>query len=225
MKTSGDHSVYYGNSRQDRRPKDSTRWANDLFDWCLKKLGFTALRGNSIFCTSDQDLAVDYGELYMIFPIDKASSYTYTKYDDVIIVGDIFVDMINDKKLEKLRDQVSYIIQHPEDYDDDPDLIRTTNLLWKGVRGIFELMASAEGQEMLHDFQRKTGVSANIYDLVDVGKFEQEIHPNNSNLADGLRRQREVMISGEYYALREDDWWETIRKEFQEDTRTYNREE
>lgn len=217
MKANGIGSVNHGNSRQDRKPRDSSKWANDLFDWCLKKLGFTALRGNSIFCTSNQELASEYGELYMIFPIDKASSYTYTKYDDVIITGEVFVNVINDKKLERLRDQVNYIINHPDDYNDDPDLIRTANILKPGIRAVYGLMASSEGQEMLQDFQRKTGVSANMYDLVDVGKFEQEIHPSNSNLAAGLSLQREVLIAGEYYALRKDDWWGTIRKEVQED--------
>jgi hypothetical protein len=67
--------VIMGRSREDRAPKDTPQFIQDRFDRTLKKAGFTALRANSIFCTSDKRYAASYGQLFVIFPID---GFTYS---------------------------------------------------------------------------------------------------------------------------------------------------
>jgi hypothetical protein len=69
--------VFLGRSRDSRPPVDTLPQAQTLIDEKLKGAGFTALRGNSIFCTSAEVMAGDYGTLYVIFPVD-GFSFTWT---------------------------------------------------------------------------------------------------------------------------------------------------
>ena len=71
--------------RQNRAPRDSSRTVQQYFNQCLKQLGFTALRSNSIFATSDYDHAEKFGDPYAIFPLDNRSAYTYTNQYDITL--------------------------------------------------------------------------------------------------------------------------------------------
>lgn len=77
---------FKGVSRENRNPKDSSDEAQKIVDSVLAKAGFKALRGNSIFTSSDYYQAENYGNTYMIFPID-GFSFTTSKY------GDFYSDM------------------------------------------------------------------------------------------------------------------------------------
>lgn len=61
--------------RQDRKPRDSSEYFQLAIDEMLEKTGFTALRRNSVFVTQSLESAMDYGDIYMIFPI---GDFTYT---------------------------------------------------------------------------------------------------------------------------------------------------
>ena len=80
-----DDVAFVGTSRNDRRPTDSDSTISQEYDRILKSLGFSALRHNSIFCTSDLNHAEGFGQDYMIFPIDKHSSYTWVLYKDLTL--------------------------------------------------------------------------------------------------------------------------------------------
>lgn len=67
--------VFLSRSIENRYPKDTSTYLQKFFDNILRYQGFTALRSNSIFCTSDFIQAVEYGPQYYIFPMD---GFTYT---------------------------------------------------------------------------------------------------------------------------------------------------
>jgi hypothetical protein len=70
---------FIGSPREDRIPSSSDPQMQIRFDYAAKEAGFTALRSNSLFVTSDQSDAEIYsrGEdgIYIIFPIN---GFTFT---------------------------------------------------------------------------------------------------------------------------------------------------
>jgi len=81
--------VFVGQSRTDgsRRPVDVPIDIQRAFDKKLSAAGFTALRSNSIFCSSSIAVAENYGVPYVIFPINGFtyawSSLTEDFQDDI----------------------------------------------------------------------------------------------------------------------------------------------
>lgn len=67
-----------------RKPTDSWEFVQTLFDQCLKKLGHTALRSNSIFATSKTYHAEKYGNVFYIIP-ENGFSYTFTNQHDMVL--------------------------------------------------------------------------------------------------------------------------------------------
>jgi hypothetical protein len=65
-----------------RGPKDTSVDVQNIVDSVLSLAGFTALRGNSVFCTSNKGLANEYGPLYLIFPKDGFKITWSKKYED-----------------------------------------------------------------------------------------------------------------------------------------------
>ena len=77
-------SAFIGNSRENRRPKDSSSKASEQFNHCLKELGIEALRSNSIFTTSDLTRTGSFGDPYIIFPLNSAK-FSWTNQDDLVL--------------------------------------------------------------------------------------------------------------------------------------------
>jgi hypothetical protein len=69
------------NTRTNRTPKDTQVGVQKAVDEYLTLRGFKALRSNSLFCTSDQIITQDFGEDFIIFPID-GFNYTWSKHSD-----------------------------------------------------------------------------------------------------------------------------------------------
>lgn len=63
---------------QNREPVDISINVQYGIDDELKKRGFVARRGNSIYCTGDYSIATGYGAVYMVFPIGDFS-FTWSK--------------------------------------------------------------------------------------------------------------------------------------------------
>jgi len=74
MRSTHSH-IFMAQTREDRLPRDTPEYVQIKLDKILASQGFTALRSNSIFCTSDFKFVHDYGSPFMIFPIN---GFTYT---------------------------------------------------------------------------------------------------------------------------------------------------
>jgi len=77
--------VFLGNTRNDRKAKDSDQSMQAIFDKMLEKLKFKALRGNSIFITSVYGIAKSYGLPYVIIPCNDVSYCWSKKMDDIVL--------------------------------------------------------------------------------------------------------------------------------------------
>ena len=76
--------AFSGRSRDDRKPKDSNPTAQLMVDDALTKLGIAARRGNSLFTTSDQNMAGDFGVIYIIIPKNSAV-YSWSNDPDMTL--------------------------------------------------------------------------------------------------------------------------------------------
>lgn len=85
----------FSQSKESRAPRNTPIEIQNRFDKILKKLGFTAIRSNSIFVTPDYHTARGVyatggkGNVYVIFPVD-GFSYTWSPN-----VHDFYVDGID----------------------------------------------------------------------------------------------------------------------------------
>jgi hypothetical protein len=75
-------SAFPGVPNSNRSPTDSSTLMQFTVDSVLKKSGFEALRSNSIFTTSNYDMAREYGKVYVVFPKDGFDFTWSSRYRD-----------------------------------------------------------------------------------------------------------------------------------------------
>ncbi len=101
-------SVFIGHPKENRKPKDSSVKDQQLFDELLTIAGFTALRSNSIFCTASVSHASDFGNTYIIFPMNGFKFTWSPMYKDVIIREHSFFDIAdNTEQIEEYYDSAA----------------------------------------------------------------------------------------------------------------------
>lgn len=198
---------FVGKSWETRRAKDSSREAQVVFDEMLASLGFVALRGNSIFATSNWDHASGFGDqVYVIFPVNGRSHFTYTVSEDLTLT-DILDVGVNQQKLNDLKIEFGqWLREATKDVKKKPKwLIRLLDYSkpgsWWSWNSIdFELKTlDKKGKIQLDVPDRFMNVDQRS--LVDVESFVRRYHPKNTDLATALKNMNEVYISGVYYAL------------------------
>jgi len=213
---------YIARSRDTRRPKDSSKSAQELFDDQLRVLGFTALRSNSIFATSDFYHAAQFGDqIYVIFPLDNHSTYTYTKHDDITL--DSPEELIN---LDKVHKYVDALIKHLAKQRGTPNT-------WKGsdrtqlTKWIHVL--ESEGADYFTNTLKqvqshiKSGnkfqippvfTNKTLKDFVDTKQFIKDFGPQKTKLDVAIKNGYEVLINGVYLALSAHMFGELLTKTF-----------
>jgi hypothetical protein len=68
-----------GKPRTDRQALDMPPSVHRALDAAMKEMGFSAVRSNSLFATSNENEASSYGTVYVIFPTD---GFDFTFYKD-----------------------------------------------------------------------------------------------------------------------------------------------
>jgi len=185
----GNPVAYSGRPRTDRRPKDSAHYAQNIFDYCLEKLGFTALRSNSVFATYDLAQASSYGTVYVLFPKD-GFTFTHTNEGDLIINDNQIAAILDYNKINKLNDLLEkYIVKRGWDFIPNiNDYLDNLDDYIDELKGI-----GFPGAEKL-----------TVDKLISLKEFVKEFQPQNTNFAKAVKSGHEVIINGEYYAIRHD---------------------
>lgn len=201
--------AFLGRSWLARKPKDSNKEASQLFDDMLRKSGMTALRGNSIFATTDGWLAEQFGNnVYLIFPLDGKSSFTYTNKHDVTLVfpEDVGVDQ---NKTNIYRAKVAEWIKQFQ----TTDLYNSLHNHPKEILQSLETMARittithiARQLQWVQDSNSAIVIpdellNPNIRDYMSHEAFVDKYQPTNTNLAVAMEDKLEVYVHGLYYAL------------------------
>ena len=93
-------NILLGKSWDKRKPMDTPIVNQNMLDKKLKDAGFSALRSNSIFCTSDISFAgnYSYGYIYVIFQVD-GFSYMWSSY-----IHDFYYQFVFWKNVGKLSE-------------------------------------------------------------------------------------------------------------------------
>ena len=186
----GGQNAYVGRSWQNRKTKDSDHKLQAWFDLYLKSQGFKALRSNSIFTTTDYDQAVEYGEVYYIYPKNGFAFHWYENETDLVI--DNAEQVFSTDKMETMLDAASdwyekkYKKESPDalyQFDDYENPAKLITLLQK--------------------YKYPKAAKLKPESFIDGPGIRYEIGPTQKNLPAALKRGGEVCIAGEYYAIRQ----------------------
>jgi len=193
--------IFRGRSRHNRIPLHSHVKYSNMFDGMLAQCGSTALRSNSIFCSSRKSFAQSFGSPYLIFPIDGHYTYTWTTSADTILDRfdnlratdkdkwilwcDEFADAI-DRSLLTTYNKKTWLNRIINDYD-------AVNSMVRAITETKPQLLEAGVSEQLLD------VSLDSFTSVDV--FRKSWRPQFTHMAIAMEEGREIMINGEYYAF------------------------
>jgi hypothetical protein len=200
-----DVSVFEGRSREDRAPKDSRTEISNRLDQALRNHGFQALRSNSIFTTTSRDFASNYGShIYCIFPKNGVHVLTtnvgdliLSSYDSLVGAGwqDNFMISLRNWLMDNVpewRDTPLGKEISGYNYDDD--------VFWE-IQNNFN-----DGNPLkLPDEFNKTKE-----DLLSDEAIMNHLEPRSDDLENAMIDGREILINGEYWALRLDQWKQYI---------------
>jgi hypothetical protein len=213
--------AFVGKSWLTREPKDSNREAQVMFDQMLAQLGFVALRSNSIFTTSDFWHTKEFGEkTYVIFPVDGQSHYTYTNQNDLVLdnVGDVGMDNEATNKLK--QELMPYLLKIREKFTKKvpislQQLIYNTESSWTTWIYVKQQMDKfIKATKSKHDIPEKFLDPDLVKKLMTPDIFVKKWKPMQADLAQGLKKEREVYVSGVYYALEAEKYGDYIAAKF-----------
>lgn len=194
-------SAFVGRSWDKRKTKDSSSDAQNFFDQYLAAQGFVALRGNSIFATSDIDHAVEFGDLFFIFPVNGRSEFTYTNQPDLTLND---VSEIPFKTKDKWKTFQKWLIKTKSKTTDKNQIKILDRLLdmeswyYDNPTGFIKTLndPKVEALGLPPEFKNLT-----MTDLMDMDKFNKEFNPSRTELYKALYAEVEVYVHGVYYAL------------------------
>lgn len=75
---------FIGQIRKDRKPLHTPKKVHNLLDKLFEQYHGIKLRSKSLFCTINSNDAINYGILYLIFPIDKFEFYHHPDITDLL---------------------------------------------------------------------------------------------------------------------------------------------
>ena len=223
-------TVFVGQSRQDRLPKDTRQDISAYFDKALASHGFKALRGNSIFVTSNLQQAAGYGETYAIFPMN-GFDYTYTSMTDLIIKNGHLIEypdnLIEDATEWSSRNMDKF------DNDKDPEVARAMHEIHWDIMSVQNISAR-DPDASVHILNAKASLCQSLARLALIGplnskvdtndpfvqqfkKFDKtssknwsldaaikNLEPKNTDILAAMRQGKEIFINGKYVAVRYD---------------------
>lgn len=212
-----DESVFEGRSRDDRATKDSKSEISDEFDKIMAAHGVTALRHNSIFTTTNSARASGYGHnVYMIFPKNGFHFLSTTSAD---LILDSWHQLADHDAVNKFVQQLKSWIR-----DNNVDMSNHSQLDWyisvDRVQGIF---SEIENNFYAYDnnLQLPEEFNKSMEDFVSSSAVIERFEPNTTDLASAMLSQNEILINGEYWALKRRDWMNLANTHFLSTTSQY----
>ena len=139
-------------SRKVRRSTHTPSHIQKKIDSYLSQMGFEALRGNSLFCTSNKGIAAYYGSLFYIFPIN-GFKYTYCPTDDLY-----------NSSMGRLKTQLADPLYTPENFVEEYGFKKTD--LGKAIDYGYEIYIHGQfialGRKKYRDLVEKTWPSNDV---------------------------------------------------------------
>lgn len=177
--------AFQGRSWNDRRPLDSDKMLQQIYDLYLKSKGFKALRSNSIFTTTNFYQAAGYGKVYFIFPKNGFSFHWCTERSDV---------QLNDPEQLIRTDLTNDVAEDADDWYYEK--YGKSSKIWNIYDDPIRLLAELEKIKYPKKYK--------LIDLIDRAGIKHDFGPTEKNLSAALKSGHEVVVSGEYYAVKVD---------------------
>ena len=194
--------IFRGASRVDRPARDSNQLLAQIFDKCLLDLGFEAIRSNSIFTSGSKIITSEFGNVYMIFPIN-GFKFTFINEEDLVLntFRDIVPIDIYDLIQDKFRIWASnnnlpvnvqawgkYYLQTPTTLDD----------------------IVAHLKQIIPDDDFIQNLTTDM--LIDCKNIKRLYRPTSTDLKYALKNDLETLIKGSYYAIAFDQYFKLANK-------------
>lgn len=157
-------NAFRGAPHANRKSKDTFPALQIDVDNLLKKAGFAALRSNSIFVTSDPNQASEYGELYLVFPVDGFNMLWSPKYDD-FYTGflDRYGTLVTHLKHSKYIDREDFI-----------DVMRHVSSMIRSIRELSSNLINHAGRDsegLIELDNNARNAVADIYNIMNQDQF------------------------------------------------------
>lgn len=210
---------FVGRSPVNRKPRDSSKLSQEMFDNYLLSKGFTALRSNSIFATSNYTRAWKFGNVYLIFP-KNGFSYTWTKLSDVVLDTDIkYPDLGIFKKVKRQANNAAtkyYKLYRNADTSTEGNRYKKISELFTNLSHFCsEMQYNNDHVELTVQTHTKIKEIVqkfmNLNIQIDGISFKEltkdlifdfsVLEPSKKNLHIAMSKGREVFICGEYVAI------------------------
>lgn len=211
--------TFYGVPRTNRSTKDSSPTFQIAFDGILKSKGFTALRSNSIFCTSNLEQASGYGDVFLIFPVN-GFTFTWSQTRDDVAIDYDDLHQFLPKKASSNSVKKAFIKKINEygatKYKKNWDVFEVGNLDWididdienQAIDHLYYHAPNSKSHDVDENFVRENGITSFISPTLVFKDFK----PDNKNLVAALKSGHEIYINGHYYAVRAESLSEPLFK-------------
>lgn len=210
--------AFQASSPEVRRSVGSDQSATYAFDQMLVQLGFEATRSNSIYVSTNMDLARDFGKLYVIIPKNSVK-YTWSQAnndnnmmflnpkDIVPLIQWSVPDIKNAMKIEitNMRKQLK---SSKKEFHQIFEYLRILEDLLEPVLEVekqdeFFIRKYFPNSPAIALFDQLADTTSRTYDLT---KFQKKFRMKKDRLVDALKSGNEIMIHGEYYAVSQMFW-------------------
>lgn len=198
---SGDSHQMIGHPRTDRYPRDSSASMQKAFDYALSKMGFKALRSNSIFTTTSYSQASSYGNgVFIIIPKDGFKFTWSPKHGDLILYELPLKTLALAADLKEYLAWFNYYLKPYKtnvSQSDASTLDELKEVILDAIdnaayHGMDEATADRLRQELEDDPPER---------LVNPEVILKKFKPTNKDFKAALKSENEIIIKGDYYAL------------------------
>ncbi len=193
--------------RDDRKPIELSGAMQKIHDDSIRKLGGKAGRGNSIFCSTDEDEAYNWGNSTIIFPKDGWNITYFSKIK--LRGGDYIFDF-----LDSLHNEVENIMSMEFSKTTYQQAIEKKNL----KPFIFDEAFSGKVYTIKMKEAGNKMVCSNLDEIImeEFKRLGISFDKNSSKLLEQFKRRSEILISGDSYLAisisKSDDTLTYIRK-------------
>lgn len=211
--------AFRSTSPVNREPVDSDPEEVAKFNRILAALKIEANRSNSIFVTSEEFHASDYGTLYVIIPKNSAKFAWSAEEKDLIIDSDVLAEFTQlpfpktllTKEIKKIQNAIDKLENSPKNVNAQIErYYNYSEVLELLIEGDTWINSHSEkiikkyfpDSPLIPYLDQLTGRSPKY----DLKRFQDKYKMKNDSLISALKMGHEILIHGEYYAIRHGIW-------------------
>jgi hypothetical protein len=183
--------IFHGRSHENRKVLNSTDVGQQIYDYVLTKMGITALRSNSIFATTDEYQAGEYGNaIYAIIP-KNGFAFSWALHEPDLVIDDID-SLLKENVLEKIIDSIDKYVENNPKLSDGSGTEWYERLQFEGYE---------KSMEYLKEIKFPNYKNITLDKLIDYKSIKENMGPTNKDFNKALTAGGEVLINGEYYGI------------------------